>query len=152
MAEELTDEQFNNYGIMSDDDLRQLARKLGFRISKITFDEDININGGLLYGINIINLGDEQIGGTHWTLWFVPKDRSGVTYYFDSFGAPPEDHIVELSKRKGKDIIYNNKQIQGYSEQHCGIWALLMAKTLFDAKKQDRTKAFDDFINANALE
>lgn len=147
----LTDEQFNAYGIMSDNDLRELASKLAFRINKITFDEDIDVNGGMPFGVNIINLGDEQIGGTHWTLWFVPRDTSKLTFYFDSYGAPPEDNIVELSKRKGKNIVYNSKQIQGYSEQHCGVWSLLMAKELYDAKKNDREQVFARFIEQNAL-
>lgn len=147
----LTDEQFANYGVMSDVDLRELGKRLNVKINKITYAEDINPNGTLPYGVNIINLGDEQIGGTHWTLWYVPKDRSGLTYYFDSFGGTPEDNIVNLSERKGKSIVMNNMQIQGYNEQHCGVWTLLMAKILVEANKGDRPQVFEQFVKDNAL-
>lgn len=143
----LTDEQFDEYGIMSDYDLRDLAKKLGFDIDLITYAE--NLDNKLPYGVNIINLGDNDIGGTHWTMWFVPEDEKGKTYYFDSFGGPPEDNIIKLSLDNDREVIASNKQIQQMDESHCGIWSLLMANRLINAEPEDRLEVYKEFINNN---
>jgi hypothetical protein len=91
-------------------------------------------------GLSIINLGDNQQGGSHWTmLWVEPK----YVIYFDSYGVGPEDNIIRLAGRR--TISYNMKQIQGYTESFCGIWALCAAA--FIAKKKDKAKALDEFVD-----
>jgi hypothetical protein len=141
----LSDSEFNDLGIMSDSDLRHMAKRLGFAINKITYAEDLDPTGSLPYGVNIINLGDDDIGGTHWTLWYVPRDGK-MTYYFDSFGGPPENNIIELSFKHDREIVASSRQKQQLNESHCGIWALLMAKVLISAKKEDRRKAYTNFV------
>ncbi len=146
----LTDSEFNDLGIMSDIDLREWAKRLGFDINKITFAEDLDMDNGLPYGVNIINLGDNYIQGTHWCLWYVPRDDN-KTYYFDSFGGPPEDNIVKLSFKHRREVITSRRQIQQLSESHCGVWALLMGKVMNDAKKEDRKSVFTQFINDEGI-
>jgi hypothetical protein len=146
----LTDKEFEGLGIMSDLDLREWAKRLGFGINKISFAENLNDNGELPYGVNIINLGDDHIQGTHWVLWYVPKDDN-KTYYFDSFGGPPEDNIVKLSFKHKRQVITSSRQIQQLNESHCGVWALLMAKVLTDAKKEDRQKVYTQFVNDEGI-
>jgi hypothetical protein len=142
---ELSENTFMDLGIMSDEDLREWSKRLGFNINRITFAENLDVNEEMPYGVNIINLGDDDIGGTHWVLWYVPRDDRS-TYYFDSFGGPPEDPIVKLSFKHGRDVVCSRRQIQQLNESHCGVWALLMAKVLEDAKKEDRKSAYTRFV------
>jgi hypothetical protein len=146
----LTDDEFDDLGIMSDQDLRHMAKRLGFAINKITFAEDLDPDGELPYGVNVINLGDNDIGGTHWTLWYVPRDDN-KTYYFDSFGGPPEDNIVNFSFKHNREVVISSKQIQQFNESHCGVWSLLMGKVLNSAKKEDRKNVFTDFVNNSGI-
>ncbi len=130
------------YGVTTDDQLRALAKKMGFKINFIGFAEELPQRPP--EGVNIINLGDDKIGGTHWTLMFVDNTDRHI-YYFDSYGAPPEDPINEMAKRYEYKLTWTKKQVQGYSESYCGIWALMMAKTLLT--NLNREKAIDDFLN-----
>jgi hypothetical protein len=128
------------YGITSDEQLRKIAKQLGFKLNYVGFAEDLP--NKLPTGINIINLGDESIGGSHWTLMFLDKKN---VYYFDSYGTPPEDSIVRLAEEAGYQLYWTTKQVQGYNEEYCGIWALMMAKTLYNAK--DKKRAMDMFLD-----
>lgn len=127
-------------GITSDVQLRDFASRMGMSLNFIGFAEELK---SLPEGINIINLGDEIIGGTHWTLLLVGS-RSKQVVYFDSYGVGPEDRIIQLTP-KGWTIYYSKKQIQGYSEQHCGIWALMGAKHIWG--KKNMPQALEDFLS-----
>lgn len=127
------------FGITTDNQLRELARDMGFSLNYVGFAE--NIPKHLPIGFNIINLGDNKIGGTHWTLWYVdPLLKFSV--YFDSYGGPPEDPILQKSPYP---IIVNGKQVQKYNEDYCGIWALTCASFINRAK--DKKIALNDFVD-----
>ena len=51
----------------------------------------------LIDGCYIINLQSSTQGRTHWTAMVVWKKMS---YYFDSFGAPPPVEIINFTKKK----------------------------------------------------
>lgn len=131
--------KINGFGITSADQLRELANRLNVKINYIGFAEQLKHLPKP--GFSIINLGDDTIGGTHWVLWYIDPQRKH-DIYFDSYGAPPEDKIIELSK--SDDIIINSKQVQGYYEQYCGIWAITAAAYL--NRHVNKKKAFSDFI------
>lgn len=117
----------DNYGLTSDDQLRKLAIDIGININYIGFAENIKKP---LTGLNIINLGDHQIGGTHWTSVYVNGKNS---FYYDSFAAPPEDILL---KYLPKNVIYNDYfQSQDINEELCGIWALVFLKNMSTLKK-----------------
>ena len=129
--------EFADLGITSDVQLREIAKRLGLpKINYIGFAEDLRTLPK--DGLSIINLGDQKIGGTHWTMLWVESDR---IIYFDSYGVGPEDQIIKLAEER--DVIFNTKQVQGYSEEHCGIWALMCAKFISD--KKNRAQALNDF-------
>lgn len=133
-------------GITSDDQLRDLADAMGIALNYIGFADDIPNDAPL--GPNVINLGGRETygEGTHWTLWYVSPDE-GWSCYFDSYGAPPEDRVVELSP---KPLLINQKQVQGDAEEFCGIWAITCAAFIVRAK--DKKNALERFLEPfNAL-
>jgi len=130
---------FSELGITSDEQLRDIAKQMGLpKINYIGFAEDMRKLPK--DGLSIINLGDDQQGGTHWTMLWVEKD---YVIYFDSYGVGPEDNIIKLADKR--TIAYNTKQIQGYTESFCGIWALCAAA--FIAKKKDKATALNEFVD-----
>ena len=53
-----------------------------------------------------VNIDDGSIGGTHWICFIVKDNKS---YYFDSFGAQPDNFQLN---QLPKPIIYHNYKIQ----------------------------------------
>ena len=74
-------------------------------------------------GCYIINLQSSTQGnGSHWTGLFIYKKMS---FYFDSFGAPPPVEIILFSKkRKGGHLLYSNWIIQDLKSEACGWYSL----------------------------
>lgn len=130
---------FSELGITSDIQLYELAKQIGLpKINYIGFSE--NLRKLPKNGLSIINLGDDQQGGTHWTMLWV---EDGHITYFDSYGVGPEDPIIQLAGTRR--IAYNTKQVQGFSESFCGVWALCAAA--FIAKKKDKAAALNEFVD-----
>lgn len=125
-------------GITTDTQLHKIGKLMGVKINYIGYAEDLHSSAPV--GYNIINLGDHTIGGTHWVLWYVDPSLK-YSIYCDSYGAPPEDNVVKLTPRP---LFFNVKQLQGYDEEYCGIWAITLASIL--NKASDKKKAFDAFL------
>lgn len=105
-------------GITSNIDLIKLSKDLNLKINYVGFAENLK-NVKIRDGSYIINLGDNNIKGTHWTILHI---KGNDAYYFDSFGVVPEDHLI---KWLGKNVQYNKKQLQGINKQFCGQWTIL---------------------------
>ena len=60
------------------------------RGSKITSDK------------GFVNIGNGQMGGTHWTCYIVKDNKP---YYYDSFGVAPDTFLLE---QLPKPIMYHN--------------------------------------------
>ena len=137
-------------GITSDQQLMKIANDLHLPpIQYIGFADDMK---KLPIGLSIINLGNNRIGGTHWTLLWVDPDIKGTKgtlrptasiIYADSYGVGPEDYIIKLAGNK--PIYWNTKQVQGYSESYCGIWALCFAAAISD--KKNTQQALSDYVS-----
>lgn len=69
----------------------------------------------------IVNLDDENAGGSHWVAYV--KNNRRVDY-FDSFGnlRPPRELVQYFGK--GVKIYYNYKRYQKWNESNCGQWCL----------------------------
>ena len=81
-------------------------------------------------GFYIINSQDSfQGSGTHWTCLFLNNKES---YFFDSYGAPPSNIIVDYCKNFSKSLRYNNFIIQDLDSDNCGYyvvgWMLFMVR------------------------
>ncbi len=53
-------------------------------------------------------IGDK---GSHWVCYFIDSNSKFIEY-FGSFGLPPSETIKNLLKTSGKDIVYNDSQLQ----------------------------------------
>lgn len=100
-------------------------------LTYVGFAENLNIsNLNMLKERNliVINLGNNEISGTHWTA--IVLFNNGNSFYFDSFCSPPEDILIQKLKSFGiKNIIFNDYfQLQGLTELLCSIWVLLFLK------------------------
>jgi len=70
----------------------------------------------------ILNLSDDEFG-THWVAYF---DTPEKTYYYDSFGFPPDNTILNFFKRAYPNIkrnsISNKLQHQSLNSLLCGLY------------------------------
>lgn len=83
---------------------------------------------GILDKFYIINLQDrDDGGGTHWVL--LHNSNKYECIYFDSFGQPPPDVIVEFMKKSHnrKKLLYNDSQYQLLESIKCGEFCVLVA-------------------------
>lgn len=148
----------SGYGITSTSQLYDLADKLGLKLNYVGFAENLHTMIPK-NGIYIINLGNNQIFGTHWTVLIINGNNA---FYSDSYGAPPEDEIFDFVKKKKTrsqngtsqersavhiKLDYNKDiQLQAIDENYCGIWALLTSYYLIK-KKGTLAERFNQFAS-----
>lgn len=101
--------QIINSSITSTNDLLKLADELGVKINQIDFKKYLNKK----VNYSILNMGDPQIGGTHW-IGVSNKDK----LYFDPLGLPKP--IVIPRDYKYKDVAIQNPRFG-----RCGQYVLL---------------------------
>lgn len=87
-------------------DLEFLANKLDLDV-KINWLKDVDVNDK---GMQIINLGNPSIGGTHWVAMY-------NNMYFDPFGLIPPEKLDNLE--------WVPLQIQNMNFGHCGSYCIL---------------------------
>ena len=69
----------------------------------------------------IFNLEPAYMSGSHWVATHV---KNGKINYFDSFGLPPFQEIVNHAKKKNLTLIHQNNQIQAFNTTTCGYFCL----------------------------
>lgn len=140
----LINKLIDEYGISSDKQLINLAKQLKIKVNYIGFAENLPNNINKLDGSYIINLGDNSIGGSHWTCFYIEKNMS---FYNDSFAGGPEDIVISwLANNNIKTIIYNDDfQFQEISETLCGIWCILFLYYMTHSKKKNLIERFNEF-------
>ena len=69
----------------------------------------------------IYNLEPSYMSGSHWVATYV-KDK--VINYFDSFGMPPFQGIVDHAKKKNLTLLHQINQIQNINTTTCGYFCL----------------------------
>lgn len=75
-------------------------------------------------GYYVINLDEKTGPGTHWTtMYYNPK----FTFYFDSFGLPPPQELIEKTDDK---IVYNSSQYQNMKSVLCGYYCIMFINEL----------------------
>ena len=83
---------------------------------------DETVPHGHKMGIFIYNLEPSHISGSHWVTTYVKNDKIN---YFDSFGMPPFQEIVNHARRNNKTLLYlQNDQIQHMKTTTCGYFCL----------------------------
>ena len=73
----------------------------------------------------IVNLDPSYMPGSHWVSVFM-RTYGGVVncQYFDSFGHAVNHVIMDKLGWSCDDIVVNKTQVQHFSSQHCGLFAL----------------------------
>ena len=61
------------------------------------------------------------MSGSHWVATYV---RDKVINYFDSFGMPPFQEMVDHAKGKNLTLLHQNSQIQNLMCSTCGYFCL----------------------------
>ena len=69
----------------------------------------------------IYNLEPHYMSGSHWVTTYV---RNGTINYFDSFGMPPFQELVNHAKEKNLTLLHQNRQIQNLYTTTCGYFCL----------------------------
>lgn len=94
------------------------------------------------YIINLQDLFNEETGerndGTHWTGLYVNNNKA---YYFDSFGFPSPNIVIQRLKKQKIVCQYNLKEIQNINSSTCGKYVI--AFLIYVSKKQ---YPFEKFI------
>ena len=68
---------------------------------------------------------------SHWVATYV---RDNVNNYFDSFGMPPFQEMVNHTKRKNLTLLHQNQQIQNLYTTTCGYFCLYFLNEIYKGK------------------
>ena len=107
-------------------ELEQAIRKLHIPHFRGVFMRDDLPSKPRLTECGILNHDDLHGPGTHWTCWY---KRRGLKVYFDSYGLPPPDEMVDYLRRY-PEIRYNTDELQHRGDVVCGHFCLHVLKLL----------------------
>ena len=89
----------------------------------------------------IYNLELSYMSGSHWVATYV---KNGIINYFDSFGMPPFQEIVNHAQRKNMILLHQNNQIQNINTTTCGYFCLYFLNEMNKCKTYfNLLKVFD---------
>ena len=106
---------------MSNHDLIHWCRYLRIPIKDV-LSRDESVHHGHQQALLIYNLEPSYMRGSHWVATFV---KDNVINYFDSFGMPPFQEMVNHARRKNMTLLHQNNQIQSINTTTCGYFCLL---------------------------
>ena len=72
-------------------------------------------------GLFIYNLEPSYTSGSHWVATYV---KDNVINYFDSFGLPPFQEILDHAKARNLTLLHQDQQIQNSYTTTCGFFCL----------------------------
>ena len=79
----------------------------------------------------IYNLEPSYMKGSHWCATYV---KNNVINYFDSFGMPPFQELVDHAKRKNLTLLHQNQQLQNLYSTTCGYFCLYFLNEMHKGK------------------
>ena len=89
----------------------------------------------------IYNLEPSYMSGSHWVATYV---KNGIINYFDSFGMPPFQEIVNHAKRKNMTLVHQSDQIQNLMTTTCGYFCLYFLNEMSKGRSYyDSMKVFN---------
>ena len=135
---------------MSNFDLLEWCRYLKIPIKSV-LSRDLKVPHNHKLALFIYNLEPSYMNGSHWISTYA---KDNVINYFDSFGLPPFEEMLNHAKRENVTLLHQNQQIQNLYSSVCGYYCLYFLYEMhngtdyFDLLKPFRkdTKYNDDFI------
>jgi len=125
---------------LTDTQMKTLLKKMNVPLFDILFKDEMpnKICYNKAYIINLDDEFDEKTGmlnsGSHWTCLMVMKYKDGKIkpFYFDSYGCPPPESIIEFVKTKtGQKLPYNTKNVQSLMGEVCGFFCCALLHYVF---------------------
>ena len=105
---------------MSNYDLLDWCKYLNIPINNVLSREESSPHNHK-QALFIYNLEPSYMSGSHWVATNV---KNGIINYFDSFGMPPFQEIVNHAKRKNTTLLHQSDQIQNLLTTTCGYFCL----------------------------
>ena len=105
---------------MSNHDLIKWCRYLNIPINDV-LSRDQKVPHNHKQALFIYNLEPSYMNGSHWVTTYV---KDNIINYFDSFGMPPFQELVNHAKRKNLTLLHQNNQIQNIKTTTCGYFCL----------------------------
>ena len=112
--------KFNKHIPMSNFDLLDWCKYLNIPINNLLSREESSPHNHK-QALFIYNLEPSYMSGSHWVGTYV---KNGIINYFDSFGMPPFQEIVNHAKRKNMTLLHQSDQIQNLMTTTCGFFCL----------------------------
>ena len=105
---------------MSNHDLIKWCRYLNIPINDV-LSRDQTVPHNHKQALFIYNLEPSYMNGSHWVTTYV---KDSIINYFDSFGMPPFQELINHAKRKNLTLLHQNNQIQNIKTTTCGYFCL----------------------------
>ena len=100
-------------------------------------------------GLFIYNLEPAYLSGSHWVATYI---RDKVIHYFDSFGMPPFQEMVNHAKMKNLTLLHQNSQIHNLYTTTCGYFCLYLLNEMHHGNDYfDLLQVFDADTDKNEL-
>ena len=131
---------------ISNFDLLEWCKYLKIPINNVlSRDQTVPHNHKL--GLFIYNLEPHYMSGSHWIATYV---KDNVINYFDSFGLPPFQELVNHAVRKNLTLLHQNQQIQNLYTTTCGFFCLYFLNEMHkNVDYFDLLQVFDTDTNRN---
>lgn len=100
----------------------------------------------------ILNLDNENGPGTHWVCIY--NGSPDAIEYFDSYGFPPPEEVINYMKKCNKDIAYSTSQLQSLNSVMCGYYCMYYINERANGKSMydiiyDFKQLYNDTTNHN---
>ena len=131
---------------LSNYDLIKWCKYLNIPINDV-LSRDENVPHNHQQALFIYNLEPSYMSGSHWVATYV-KDK--VINYFDSFGLPPFQEMVNHARKKNLTLLHQNNQIQNIKTTTCGYFCLYFLNQMNKGKSYfDLLEVFDIYDTTN---
>ena len=125
---------------MSNYDLLNWCKYLNIPINNV-LSRDESSPHNHMQALFIYNLEPSYMSGSHWVATYV---KNGIINYFDSFGMPPFQEIVNHAKRKNMTLLHQSDQIQNLLTTTCGYFCLYFLNEMSKGRSYyDSLKVFN---------
>jgi len=111
---------------MSNFDLLEWCKYLKIPINNV-LSRDGTVQHNHRLAIFIYNFEPYYMSESHWVSTYV---KDNVINYFDSFGLPPFQEIVDHAKKENLTLLHQNQQIQNLYSSTCGYFGSYFLKEM----------------------